>query len=128
MAGFNNLLSLAMGYLPTQKVVFKKYLAETQSEVYADVPSYSAGVEYTASVQRVRADVYAQFGLKMQKKYKTVFISANAQGINEIKSPDKFSFGGRDWVVQTDLSDWYELDGWRAVLVVAENDYEWGAQ
>lgn len=128
MPSFNNLLNLALSYLPSQKVLFKKFLGETQSEVYADVPRYSAGVEYTASVQRVKEDVYAQFGLKMQKKYKAIFISANAQGVNEIKSPDKFTFGGRDWIVQTDLSDWYELDGWRAVLVVAENNYEWSPQ
>lgn len=118
-----NLLKIAMKYLPTEKVSYCKFLGNTQTEIYTDAPSYANAEVLTASVQRVRQDIFEQFGLNMQKKYKIIFVSKNVKGVNEIQSPDKFIFQDRNWVVTDDVSDWYHLNGWRAVLVVAENDF-----
>lgn len=117
-----NLLKIAMKHLPTECVFYFKFLGNRETSIYTDEPYYGEGEKLKASVQRVRQDIYEQFGLNLQKKYKIVFVSKNVNCVNEIQSPDKFTFQGRNWIVTDDVSDWYSLNGWRAVLVVAEKD------
>lgn len=120
------MLNLALGIIPPVSVVYNKYLGSTISEVGTEVPNYDTqGVEFAGSVQRVRTEIYEAMGLNFQKKYKVVFVPEDALSIADQKAPDKFTFYGKSWVIVGDVGNWYDYDGWNAILVVAEKDYQW---
>lgn len=120
---FGNLFAVAMSGIPTIAVSYSPYTGQTQSEVGTSINTYGTAQTFQASVQPVKQETFHKLGLQIGKKYKAVYMSANVRGVSEIKSPDKLVFGGKTWIMLTDLEDWFEYDGWRAIIVVAENEY-----
>lgn len=119
-----NILEMALGAIPPSKMEWRAYNGEVVSPTYIDQPSYAPAVVLYGSIQRIATDTYKDLGLSMEKKYRKVFVSANVRGVNEIKSPDILSFSGKNWVVLKDTSDWLDYDGWRAFIVVLQEQFK----
>ena len=62
---------------------------------------------------------YAALNLNLQKRYITVFVSADATVFANAQNPDKIAYNGLFWTVLSNQR-WYPYDNWNQLLCVED--------
>lgn len=112
----SNLLKKANRLIPFEKIVFQKWTGNTFQDGIA-VPTFAEGVEFSASVQPVRTEIYEKLGLDFQKDYVTVHASVQMNGTDKQATPDRMVYDGYIWNVQKS-NNWFKYDGWSSAVFV----------
>lgn len=112
----SNLLKRANRLIPFEKIVFQKWTGNTFQDGIA-VPTFSEGVELSASVQPVRTEIYEKLGLDFQKDYVTVHASVQMNGTDKQATPDRMIYDGFVWNVQKS-NNWFKYDGWSSAVFI----------
>jgi len=116
-----DILSLALGVIGSQEVVYYKYLDKTTSATLRDVPVYADGVVIsTGSLQPVPRSKYEFMGLDFNRSYVNWFVPVEVLGlviqdIGRDVSPDQLEWNGSKYQVIS-LTPWDGQDGWVEAL------------
>lgn len=114
----SDLLADALSVIDTYPVEVYQYLSRTLNEIGIWETSFAAEPTiYEASCQAVNRNQYVQLGLDFNKKYINAYLSADVGVLNRDMTSDKIVVGSKQYEIIGDL-DWFEFDGWKAVLCV----------
>ena len=112
-----NLLNMALTVIARQTITYYQYTGRALNNVGQDVTTYADPVSMVGSLQPVPRQLYAQWGLDLQKSYYTFYTSNNILDIRRDVSADQFAFNNQRYQVESN-NDWYAQDGWKGVLCV----------
>ena len=113
----SNLFLMASRLIARQNVFYWKSKGRTINEIGFDITEYETPIIIQAGVQPLQMDMYQKLGLDFQKRYYTVYFSADVMDINRDVSGDQLGYAGRQ-LQSTSGLDWFHLDGWKSVLMV----------
>ncbi len=113
----SNLLNMAFQLIAKQTVTYYAFLGRVENDVGQDVTEYAAPAILRGSFQPVPRALYELYGLDLQKTYYTFYVSYDLLDIDRDVSGDQIAFGSRRFQCVSDV-DWFEVDGWKAVLCV----------
>ena len=123
-----NLLTTALTVIPPESLQYERFKSFSTNEIGLDVLTFEDPVEIKGSIQHhVSEKLYDAYGLSLNKDYCLVDVPAQLYGSEKQITPDKLTFHGETWIVMK-ATDWFIYNGWVRVIVVAEKDYEYGAQ
>lgn len=112
-----NILNMALSVIARQSFQYYKFAARVTNEAGFDVPTYSAPLSITGSVQPIPRTMYSNLGLDFQKNYYNFYLAKNIIDINRDVSGDQMVFNCKQYQCIS-KTDWFALDGWDAVLCV----------
>lgn len=119
MAGLlqSNLLKRALVLIPPVTVQWSKWDGTTTNVAGQDVPSYLAAAPIKGSWQAVSRQMYALFGLDLQKDYRMFYTPTPLQDVSRGTATDIIDFGGRRYNVESN-TNWQLMNGWQGSLCV----------
>lgn len=79
-------------------------------------PTYADAVPIQGSFQPVPKNLYSEMGLDLTKTYFWFYTTTLINGINRDVTNDLITFAGNTYQCESP-KDWYNIDGWNAVLV-----------
>lgn len=112
-----NLLGAALSIIGRQQFKYIKFIGRTTNEIGLDVASYNTPVCMSGSVQAIARNLYAQYGLDLQKNYKMLYVSENVMDIERDVSGDQFIYAGQKYQCES-TTDWFPMNGWMGILCV----------
>lgn len=115
MINVSNLLSSAIGLIGGRTMGWKPFDKKAQNTRGEFVNKYFACVEIYGSWQPVSNKERAQLGMKVSDVVQKLYVSANVNGIDRLKSPDVILDGAIEYEVIA-VQDWYGQNGWKEVL------------
>lgn len=114
----SDILADAFSCIDTNTVRYIAAGQRTKNRVGQFVSDLAAEpVEYEASVQAVDRKSYVELGLDMNRRYYTIFLSANVQDFAHGTTGDRIEFGTKKYDVESN-NDWFDVDGWVSLLCV----------
>lgn len=114
----SDILAEAFACIDTVTVSHIKAGARTKNAVGQFVSDLSATpTDYEGSVQAVDRKAYTQLGLDMNRRYYTIYLSADARDFERGTNGDRILFGSKKFDVES-IADWFALDGWVGLLCV----------
>lgn len=117
----SNLLNLALTVIGHQFFDWYKFKARTTNAAGLDVPTYQPPISLQGSIQPVPRNLYAAYGLQLEKNYFTFFVSQDILDIRRDVSGDQMFFNGKVYQCVS-ITDWFPMDGWTPVLCVQVPD------
>lgn len=118
----SNLMARAVRLIAQNKLSYQRFVSRTTNEIGLDVPEYEDAVDILGSIQPVPRQLYQQYGLDFQKRYVNLYAQIDVIDITRDVSGDLVTFAGRTYQLLS-ATDWFNIDGWAAVLCVeVEND------
>lgn len=112
-----NILSVALGLIPSQAVGWQRFLGIVTNAAGIDVPTWRAPVTIRGSFQPVSATLMQALGLDMTKNYATFYASQPMQDVDRDKTGDRLTYNGKTWQIIS-KTEWYPQDGWDGILCV----------
>lgn len=114
----SDILSEAFECIDTHPISHIKAGPRTKNAVGQFISDLSAEpTVYEASVQAVDRKSYVQLGLDMNRRYYTIYVSADARDFAHGTTGDRILFGEKKFDVES-IADWFVLDGWVGLLCV----------
>lgn len=96
---------------------YLKYMRTEIDDMGRDVPEFEEPKTYTGSVQPVPNRLYEQFGLDLDKNYKTIFSPQLMKSLAEEIQPDRIVYQQRTFEI-VENKNWYETNGYTKILMV----------
>lgn len=118
----SNLLRMASRVIKFQDITWLQFTGNTTNNVGIKAPAYDGGTTIQASVQPVSRSIKEEYGLDLQKTYITVFSYNDIEDLQRAKAPDRFIYNGNTFQVESNLGDWFVVDGWSPILAVKIDD------
>lgn len=114
----SDLLADALQNIDTYPINVYPYIGRVTNSIGILVPSWAEEpTVYQGSAQAVSRSMYVQLGLDFNKKYIQCYLSANVGTLDRDITGDKVIVGSKTYEIIGDL-DWFEFDGWKAILCV----------
>lgn len=114
----SNLLKQALRVIAPSTVTYNRFLARVLNSIGLYENTYEAPVQIKGSFQPVPRQMYAEFGLNLEKRYALFYTLSNMITIERDKSNDTIIFAGITYQCEAN-SEWYQIDGWNATLISA---------
>lgn len=121
MSAFN-LLSLALRIIPPTTVQYCPCIGTPENEFGMIVPAYGEAVTVRdALMQALNKEMYAAYGLTLEKEYKLLHIKADLEGVSRKDSGDRVIYNGRNYTVVA-VANHFEYDGWDRLILAEEKN------
>ena len=117
----SDLLETALGVIATQAVQYQRYIERVTNEIGQLVSTYATPVILEGSFQAVPRDLYAEYGLDLNKYYARFFVSTESLPVERNVSGDQITYSNKLFKVES-TTDWYAMDGWTELLLVKVDD------
>lgn len=112
----SDLLGAAFNLIGRQTLTLKTVTGRTENSLGLFVNTYATST-IQGSWQPVQKTLYQQLGLDLSKSYFTLHVPTAVVPTGRGTAGDVVEYAGRQYQVESD-TDWYGLDGWRAILCV----------
>lgn len=112
----SNLLKVANTLLMQTSLIYHQALSRSLNPVGQSVTTYADPVSIQGDWQPVDRAMYDQLGLQLSVEYNTLFISKDIIDIQRGVSPDIIEAFGKFYVCESNVPDFYNVDGWVGVL------------
>ena len=112
-----NILEMALSVIASQTVTYYKFIERSLNEVGQDISVFMEPQQLQGSFQPMPKDAYNSFGLDLQQEYFIFYVSKKIIDLDRDTSGDQLVFGGDRFQCLSN-TEWYNLDGWKAVVCV----------
>lgn len=124
MPVWDNILAMAQTILPTENIIYKKWLRNETNALGYVVPVYADPVETEANIgAQITPEMYQNYKLDLNKDYRLINVSKEIVGNAEQMTPDIVEFYGEKWHVIR-CHNWTQYSGFVKILVVKDKDYD----
>lgn len=114
----SNLLNLALSVQGKQTVQWLRATDRAPNSVGQLVTTYADPVPIHGSFQPKNQAWAQSHGLDLAKDYALFYASDDMTAVKRGESGDRFTYGGATFQAASDEADWFQQDGWKAMLLV----------
>lgn len=113
----SNILDLALSVINSQVVQYFRFVSRTLNANKLWEIAYESPILIEGSLQPVPKQLYAEYGLDLEKTYYTFYSSNNILPVMRDVSGDQLIFNNQLFQCEA-TNDWFAIDGWVGVLCV----------
>ena len=120
---FNQIFGIAMGVLPKDTALLRRFTGRTLTPEGLYVNAYSEAQPIVASIQPIDRSRYGHMGLDVAKGYIAVYTQTPLDDVNTDKNPDFLIWQGRAWEV-VNRANWTQTGNFNGVVCMDKGSCE----